>query len=287
MLQRSTIQLLRFHFALFLMPVYFFAVSQTVYTNWWRAILVFIILHGLVYPASNGYNSYMDCDQGPVGGIRKPMQPTEELRKVVLVMDGLALLLSISISVWFAGGVLFYIMASRAYSNRGLRIKKYPVIGYLLVICCQGALVFWLVYHGVHAMLSLSVPVTGMIASSLLIGGAYPLTQVYQHEADRSDGVTTISMLLGVKGSFRFSAIVFNIAFLVLGVHFALQLELDRFFVLLLFFLPVGAFFLYWARKVWKDTATADFDHLMKMNLVAAICSNLGFLALLIWKLFD
>ncbi|HSN07699.1 MAG TPA: hypothetical protein VLS85_01615, partial [Hanamia sp.] len=67
---QSTLQLLRFHFSFFLMPVYWFAVSQVNNINWMNALLVFVILHLLVYPASNGYNSYMDRDTTPVGGLK-------------------------------------------------------------------------------------------------------------------------------------------------------------------------------------------------------------------------
>ena len=65
-----------FHFSFFLMPVYWFALSQVKYINWAEAGLIFVILHLLVYPASNGYNSYMDRDTSPVGGIKNPLQPT-------------------------------------------------------------------------------------------------------------------------------------------------------------------------------------------------------------------
>jgi 1,4-dihydroxy-2-naphthoate polyprenyltransferase len=287
MLQKSTVQLLRFPFAFFLMPVYFFALSQTVQTNWINALLVFIILHGLVYPASNGYNSYIDKDEGSVGGIKAPLQPTEQLRQVVLVMDLLAVLCGLLVSKWFSLGVLLYIMASRAYSSRLTRIKKYPLAGFLLVMFCQGALVYWLVYHGVHEAQPIRVPATGLLASSFLIGGAYPLTQVYQHAADRLDGVKTISMLVGIRGTFLLSGLLFNIAFFLLGVHFALQLELIRFLVLLCCFLPVLVYFMRWAKQVWQDQDAASFDNLMRMNTLAAICSNTGFLLLVIWKILD
>ncbi len=73
MLRRSTIQLLRFHFSFFLMPVYWYALSQVVNPNGFRAIFIFFILHLLIYPSSNGFNSYMDRDEGSVGGIRSPL----------------------------------------------------------------------------------------------------------------------------------------------------------------------------------------------------------------------
>ncbi|MEP7110351.1 MAG: prenyltransferase, partial [Ferruginibacter sp.] len=134
MLFRSTIQLLRFHFSFFLMPVYWFALSQTISINTGDAILIFIILHLLVYPASNGYNSYMDRDTESIGGIKNPMQPTRQLFYVSILLDAAGILLSCFISRWFVLGIVSYILASRAYSYRGIRLKRYPVTGYLTVI---------------------------------------------------------------------------------------------------------------------------------------------------------
>ncbi|WP_169749199.1 UbiA family prenyltransferase [Flavihumibacter petaseus] len=269
------------------MPVFLFAVSQTVYTDWRSTLLAGIILHLLVYPASNGFNGYSDRDTSAVGGIRNPLQPTTELLTVVNIMDLLAIGLSFLITPWFALGVLLYIMASRLYSSRLTRIKRFPVGGFLLVIICQGALVYALSYHAAHLHHSLNPSLTGCVASTLLIGGAYPLTQVYQHEQDKQDNVHSISRLLGIKATFLFSGALFSLAFLALGLHFALQLELTRYLLLLLFFLPVLIYFTKWAAAVWKDPGAADFDHLMRMNLISSICSNAGFLFILILKLLD
>lgn len=283
-IKSSTIQLLRFPFSFFLLPVYLFGISQPLDTNWARAALLFFILHFLVYPSSNGYNSYMDRDDSPIGGLEHPPPPEPELWTLTLLMDLLAVGLSFFLSSASALAVAFYILASRAYSSRKIRLKKFAVPGFLVVICCQGGLIFWLSYHASHAKLSMNVPFTGMLASTLLLAGAYPLTQIYQHRQDAADGVTTISMRMGTRGTFRLSGLLFTLAFLVLGLHFGLQLELDRFLVLLIFFLPVTVYFLWWAIQVWKDPAKADFRHLMKMNIISAICSTAAFGSLLIWK---
>jgi len=285
-MQTSTLQLLRFHFSFFLLPVYLFALSRVAYTNWWRALVIFFILHLLVYPASNGYNSYMDRDEGSIGGIKNPMQPTRELYLVTLLMDTAAVIISLFISNSFALGILLYILASRAYSYRGIRLKKHPFAGYLTVVIFQGAVTFWLVYHGCHEPVTYNVPVSGMLASSLLIGGFYPLTQVYQHAADAKDGVKSISSQLGYRGTFIFTAIVYFIAFIVLAYHFFSELEWNKFFVLATCMLPIIVYFFIWARKVWKNTAAASFGNTMRMNKVASICTNLGFLILVIWKIF-
>ncbi|MEX0635286.1 MAG: prenyltransferase, partial [Ferruginibacter sp.] len=87
MLQSSTLQLLRFPFSIFLMPVYWFALSQIRDVHIGRTILVFFILHVLVYPASNGYNSYMDRDTASIGGIEHPKAPTKQLLYSTIILD--------------------------------------------------------------------------------------------------------------------------------------------------------------------------------------------------------
>lgn len=282
-----TLQLLRFHFSFFLMPVYWFALSQVVNRDWWRALIIFVILHALVYPASNGYNSWMDRDTTPIGGLAHPLQPTRRLFWVTLSMDIAALALGSLIGPVFAAGLAVYILASRAYSWRGIRLKKYPVIGWLTVIVCQGALIFFLVYQGSHrlsaSMESFHAPVEAMIACSLLLGGFYPLTQIYQHQADRQDGVRTLSMVLGYRGTFIFTAILYTIAFLLLlHYFFSTYLRGKEFFVLATCMLPVIVYFFIWAVRVWRDPMQANYANTMRMNLLASTCTNAGFIAVLV-----
>ena len=281
---QSTLQLLRFHFSFFLMPVYWFAVSQVKNINWMNALLVFVILHLLVYPASNGYNSYMDRDTTPVGGIQNPMQPAKLLFYTTLFMDAAALLLSFTISPIFSIGIFFYILASRAYSYRKIRLKKYPVIGYLIVIIFQGAVIFFLVYQGTSSNLSLQIPVLALIASSLLIGGFYPLTQIYQHKEDYEDGVITISYKLGYKGTFIFTGIVYALAFVTLGWYFYLKAAIFKFIILQIFMLPIIVYFFNWFAKVLKSNSEANFKNTMRMNVIASVFTNLAFITLLILK---
>jgi 1,4-dihydroxy-2-naphthoate octaprenyltransferase len=269
------------------MPVYWFALTQLVNINWTRAILIFIILHVLVYPSSNGYNSYMDKDSSPIGGLKNPLQPTKQLFYVTVIMDVLAIGLGFLISPLFALGTFIYITASRLYSYRGIRLKQYPVIGYLTVILFQGALVFWMVYHGSHASLKTDMPLAAMIAASLLIGGFYPLTQIYQHKQDLEDGVKTISYKLGYKKTFLFCAFIYTLAMLFLGYVFFSSLMLTEFFILLLFFLPILVYFFWWMLKVWKTETAADFTNTMRMNLLASTCTNAAFITVLIMNQFE
>lgn len=281
-MQKSTIQLLRFHFSFFLMPVYWFALSQVVEINAARALLVFVILHLLVYPASNAYNSYMDRDTGPIGGIENPLPPTRELFYVSLALDSLSLLLSATISLIFFTGIAAYILASRAYSYRGIRLKKYPFLGYFVVVLFQGAVCYFLVKHGSSESLTRSVDPAALVASSLLIGGFYPLTQIYQHDQDKADNVRSISSLLGYRGTFTFTAIVYAMAMMALAWYFGNNLELDRFFILQIFLLPVLVYFAWWFYQVYRTKTAASYHNTMRMNILASACSNAAFITIFI-----
>ncbi|HEX6334508.1 MAG TPA: UbiA family prenyltransferase [Flavisolibacter sp.] len=283
MLYRSTIQLLRFHFSLFLLPVYLFALSQAPQVSWGHALLVFVILHLLVYPASNGYNSYMDRDETPIGGLRNPMKPTKQLFYITLMMDAVALLLALVIGPFFAAGVLLYIAASRAYSYRGIRLKKYPVAGFLTVFLFQGALVFFITYQAVSSSGLQDVPLLPALISSLLIGALYPLTQVYQHEEDRRDGVTTISMMLGKRGTFIITMIMFLLATLMMYLLLS-PADVGRFWLFILVMLPVVLFFLLWMYRVWRNPAQADYKKSLVMNVLSTFSTTIYFLILLIQK---
>lgn len=286
-LHRSTIQLLRFHFSLFLLPVYLFALSQLPRVNWQQALPVFLILHLLVYPSSNGYNSYMDRDDSPIGGLARPLQPTRQLFYASVVMDVAATALAFLVSPVFALGILFYILASRAYSYRRIRLKRLPLAGFLTVALVQGALVFFITYHGAHPAQTLAVPGLPCITASLLIGASYPLTQIYQHKQDKKDGVITISYLLGKRGTFLFSLCLFAAATTCLYAVYMNNERLNYFFLFLLYMLPVVLFFTGWMYKVWNNEGAADFKHSLRMNVVSTLCMTAYFSTLILIGYFE
>lgn len=287
MLSSSTIKLLRIPFSFFLSPIYLFSLAQVPHIHWGRAALVFVILHLLIYPASNGYNSYMDRDTESIGGLEKPPPPSRQLFITTIVLDMAGILFSILISPLFAAVMVLYIAASKAYSYRGIRLKKFPVIGYLVVILFQGALTFWLVYYGSSADQTIWVPWQGMVICALLIGGFYPLTQIYQHRQDFDDGVTTISYMLGYTGTFIFCAIVYSIAWVFMAQFFINYGEWNKLLLVSAFFVPIIIYFIRWFMQVRRNKEAANFKNTMGMNWLAATCTNISFFILLIWKWFE
>jgi 1,4-dihydroxy-2-naphthoate polyprenyltransferase len=265
-----------------LLPVFLWALCVPEQLNFSLCIQVFIILHMLVYPSSNGYNSYMDRDTGPIGGLSAPPPPNRFLFFTTILFDSLALIWSFFINHLFALGVCVYILMSRLYSYRGIRLKKYPLIGFLTVFVFQGAWVYLTTLSGVAADFFVAKITDELILkaliSSLFIGAIYPLTQIYQHESDLKDGVKTLSYLLGYKGTFAFSALCFaggsSLLFFVITSN--------QFIIFNVCMLPTLVFFGIWFMKVYKNTTYANFKNTMWMNLTACISMIVFYMYLLL-----
>jgi hypothetical protein len=129
LIDKNTVTLLRLPFSFLLMPLFLLALSQSgVDILSFNVIVSFLIIHLLVYPSSNGYNSYIDKDEESIGGIENPPLPTIQLFYVTLFLDALALILSFILIDWrFAVCIFVYILASRAYSSKTWRFHLLPV----------------------------------------------------------------------------------------------------------------------------------------------------------------
>jgi len=238
------------------MPIFILALSQSANINIFSALATFFIIHLLVYPASNGYNSYIDKDESSIGGLEKPPMPTKQLFYLTLSMDVMAVILSfVLVSSLFAICILTYMLASRAYSSRQIRLKKYPVLGFLIVVIFQGAFTFFMCTIGItnSGFTFSSANTLILIASSLQIAGAYPLTQIYQHKEDLADGVVTLSYKLGYKGTFIFTGLMFAICNVFYYLYFKEIGHVNQFFILQLFFLPIVIYFTFWFLKLTKS----------------------------------
>jgi len=283
--KNSTFKHLRLPFSFFLLPVFLFALSQSNPVNWNHAIIAFAILHLLIFPSSNGYNSYQDKDESSIGGMKYPPKVTKNLFYVTLAMDLAGILAALFVSTYFSILVLIFILVSRAYSYRKLRLKKYAVIGFLTVFIFQGAFIYLMTSAAIT-----TIPFTQfftlnniicMSIASLFIGSIYPLTQIYQHEADKKDGVISISYKLGYIGTFVFSGILFAIATLLLFYYFRSKHQQFDLLLFIIMILPAAYFLTAWFNKVRNNIVHANFENTMKMNLLTSVCMNLYFTILI------
>ncbi|TPE45017.1 prenyltransferase [Pontibacter mangrovi] len=275
---------MRIPFSVYLMPVFWFALSTLPQVNVWRAVAVFLVLHVLVYPASNGYNSYYDRDEGSIGGLKAPPKPNRQLMHLVLLFDVLAILFSLLLSPLFASLIALYLFISKAYSYEGIRLKKYPILSTAVVTFFQGAFTYGMVQVGVGLALAqvLQAPnVWFAVVSTLFLCGSYPLTQIYQHAEDRRRGDRTLSILLGVRGTYLFAAIsLLAGAGFLLWLYFSLG-QLHRMLLFLVCTAPVLYFFTAWVQRALHDRREVNFENTMRMNKISSVSISMAFLLML------
>lgn len=288
MLKKSTLLHLRIPFSFYLLPVYLFAlgVAKAVYII--PALGVFVALHLLLYPASNGYNSYFDRDEESIGGLESPPPVSRELYFTANVLDFLALFVG-----WWLAGYLFALMAaiyslvSRAYSHPSIRLKKYPIISWWVSGFFQGFFTFAMVYVGITgiSLAQFWEPQTVLPAclTTLLLWGSYPMTQIYQHHEDARRGDYTLSLLLGIRGTFVFTTAAFTVANVAFWIYF---LEFHTHWtgwLFQLFLLPVLVYFVRWLLLVFHNERAVSFKQAMYLNTLSALSLNLFFVALAVW----
>ncbi len=279
----STFLHLRFPFSYFLLPVYLFALSQSPDFTADRLLWSFLLIHLFLYPASNGYNSYFDKDEQSIGGLKNPPKVNISLYWAALALDGAAIVLAfLKVSVLFAAMLFVYGLASKAYSHPAVRLKKYPFGGWLVTGFFQGFFTFLMSYAGInHAeggnLLQAKVLIPAAL-TSVMLWGNYPMTQVYQHDEDARHGDNTLSLRLGIRGTFIFVQLVFGLA--AAGFFwFFTTFHTTHFAVgFLLALAPVVVYFMYWFLLVWRDEKKANYSRTMWLNFISATCLNLYFL---------
>ncbi|MCC5944667.1 MAG: UbiA prenyltransferase family protein [Bernardetiaceae bacterium] len=280
----STIKHLRIPFSFFLMPVFCIAASQVSSFAWSDYAVLWLVLHVFLYPASNGYNSYYDKDEGSIGGLEKPPPISPDLLYVSLFFDALAILIGVLyFNLTIGILLLIYGLVSKAYSHPAIRLKKYPFASLLVVAIFQGGFTYILCYGALSGYDAQDFGVANVflmypaLLSTLLLCGSYPMTQIYQHEEDARRGDRTLSLLLGKRGTFIWAMVFFTVAIASFGLYFYYYRELQDFWILQIGLLPVLLYFAYWMSKVWKDPAKADFKHTMRLNMLSAICMIITF----------
>jgi len=285
MFSRSSWLHLRIPFSFFLLPVFLFSLAVSPNLDFQRILWVLIIVHLLLYPASNGYNSYFDKDENSIGGLRNPPPVRRGLYHLALLLDALAVVLGyFLINPLFALMLFMYGLVSKAYSHPVTRLKKYPITGWLAAGVFQGYFTFLMCYIGINdfpivAALNERVSYAGLLTTLMLLGN-YPMTQIYQHAEDAMRGDMTISRLLGIRGTFYLTGTVFTLVFLFFFLYFACFQGLHYGIIVGIAMLPIAIVFIRWMIQARRDPSAADYDHTMKLNRVSATCLNAFFLYL-------
>lgn len=285
MFSRSSWLHLRIPFSYFLLPVFLFSLSVSPNIGEGSLLWTFFILHFLLYPASNGFNSYFDKDEKSIGGLKNPPPVSRGLYYLSLFFDIVAIVLAVvKISIPFAFMLIVYSAVSRAYSHPWIRLKKYAYTSWLVAGFFQGTFTFVMCYVGVNKFeiiqsLKPSVMMPAIL-TSLMLWGNYPMTQIYQHEEDTKRGDITLSIRLGIKGTFYFVFSMFGLACCGFVMYLHHTYATFYSFAFLLALSPVLIFFIVWFYLVNRNEKWANYQNTMWLNFISATCLNVFFVYL-------
>ena len=183
----STLKHLRIPFSFNLLPIYLFAVAITPQTvNWFECSILFVCWHLLIYPASNGFNSYFDKDKESIAGIKYPPKVTKELYYFSISLDCLAVFLAFYINLLTAISLIIYGLISKAYSHPLIRLKSRPILSWIIVSVFQGYFVFLVTYWAIHeisisrlASYTIQIPASLTIEFKISLKSLLELTKLF------------------------------------------------------------------------------------------------------------
>lgn len=207
------------------------------------------------------FNSAWDRDTGAVAYLRRPPAPPGWLAGAALAW----MAAGVALGAWRVGPAFgavtgACVLLSAAYSHPRPRLKGRPGLDLAVNMAGYGAGTTAAGLLAGHAALPGRVPGGGLpagllcLAFGLLFGSFYPLTQIYQLEADRARGDRTLTTRLGAPGAL---ALALALGF---GALVALEAALAAARRPGLSWLPAAAMFLWLAHLSWWRRRAAAMD---------------------------
>ena len=293
-IQRALIHL-RLAFSLVLTPLFIWGVYLALPgpIAWGRVLLAYLIIHVLLYGGMNAFNSYYDRDEGPIGALLEPPPINRTVLIVALLTKAVALLAGLVLDLRFGLLVGLGVIFSVAYSHPRWRWKERPILAALFVFVGQGVLgVLWGWAAATSAEVQLGAlaslwPWDGLKTLAILSAacwtlGFYPLTGVYQIEADGQRGIRTLAVALGLTGCFVFTAVVASIGGL--GIWLVLLMRSEYLVMALsaLYMLGAAVYTWRWYRRCASLTPRENQRALMRLAYLNGLVFSVLFLSLVL-----
>ncbi len=255
-------------YSLWLLPVSLFAFTQTVSDEMVNGVLALLIMHVLALPSTYLFESHVKQ------GVSKVLQPS-------LVLDVLAILGATFISGQVAMLVFIYILTYKVYFHPAIRLKRFAIVSFLIVMISNGALLFAITEHALQAT-SMDVNALAMQGVSILVGAFYVLTQFFTRAEDASFGDMTLLLRMGDKRTLMLVNSMLVAAILMFALHFFSTKHLFPFYVFLLFLAPVAAYLRWWSRQGKQNAVVFESKFTMLLFNLAALAFGCYALVLLL-----
>lgn len=214
---RETFLHLRFPFVYVLSPIFVWGAFWGPEGWTGRTTLAFLLVHLALYPGANAFNSAFDRDTGPIGGLARPPAVPPGLARWSAWLQGVGAALSPLVGAGFAIGYVLLWGVFTAYSHPRTRWKRSPLASTAAIVAGQGGLGYWLGWSasgsgGVPSGAWSATDGWALAAACAVVAALYPLTQVYQLEADHARRDRTLAAVLGPRGTLAWSGGGFALA---------------------------------------------------------------------------
>lgn len=203
------VTLLRLPFQFLLSPIFLWGYLLAGGKADGRLLVAYLAFHLFLYAGGTAYNSYYDRDEGPVGGLASPPPNPAHLLVFSLAWQLAGFLLSLAVNPTVAAIYAVMFWMSVAYSHPAVRLKGKALAALATIMIGQGVLPYYAGWATARGGLEGGLtwePLLAGLAATLITGGMYPLTQIYQLDADATRGDLTAARFLGVTNSFRLAA---------------------------------------------------------------------------------
>lgn len=202
---------LRWHYQILVLPAgYLLGGLYQPELNLERFLIQFFIVHLLLNGGITAYNSYWDKDEGPIGGLAKPPPMKRWMHWAALLLQfiGAAFALPLGLKYFFI--YLLSMALSVAYSRRWPRWKGHPWLGMVPVGIGTGTNTFLLGYLAAGNQKLTGHTLIAAVGVALMLLSFYPISQIYQLEADKKNNDRTFAAAYGLRGIRRFFLFAFT-----------------------------------------------------------------------------
>lgn len=286
---------LRLAFSLVLTPLFLWGVylARPGPIAWGHVLAAYLIIHVLLYGGMNAFNSYYDRDDGPIGALLDPPPIDRAVLAIALIAKAAALLAGLILDLRFGVLVGLGLICSVVYSHPRWRWKERPLYAALVVFAGQGVtgvLWGWVaataadVQGGALAALGHwdGLKILAVLSAACWTLGFYPLTGVYQIDADSQRGIRTLAVALGLTGCFVFTAVVASIGGLGIGVVLLTRGAYLATAISALYMLGAAVYIWRWYRR-WAGLTTRDNQRiLMRLSFANGLVFSVLFLSLVL-----
>jgi hypothetical protein len=192
---------LRLHYQFFILSAPFLfggLLASTI--DWPMFVWQFLNVHILLFGGATAFNSYWDRDEGPIGGLRHPPKMAAWMRPASIALQGVGLMGATIAGprfafVYAASILLFWLYSSPVARWKGRPIRSLIAIGLSTGTCA-------LLLGKLAAETSPLVPsdFVASVGAALTLLSLYPVSQLYQLDADRRRGDQTFALAFGLRG---------------------------------------------------------------------------------------